>query len=335
MKCMDPVLCYTDPNGKKRFRHFSLANPIFKYHLHQQVFNCGKCLFCRKRKAYELAARCVLHASLYIQNSFITLTYDETKEGYHNEFQYSDIQKFKKRLRAHCWRVYKKKIEIFNVHEYGKNGKKHWHLVVFNHDYPDKKLFTTRNGIPYYTSEKLSQHWPHGHHTIGDVTEASAMYQAQYVQKDFKNGNISNGRNSHSRHSGIGKKYFLRHYQQLLRLGYIPINGKRLPMPRYFERLAFKHYSHFYEPQNFHDYPERKRLFAPFKGAQKNDEANREIADLYIKYSEMKQEKIQQLTTEWEEFIQTNSVTKETPEFVKSGENALYDLKNKTTKENF
>lgn len=40
--------------------------------------------------------RCVLHASLYKENCFITLTYDESKDGYHNNKEYADIQKFKK-----------------------------------------------------------------------------------------------------------------------------------------------------------------------------------------------------------------------------------------------
>lgn len=331
MKCMDPVLCYTDQNGKKFFRHFSQANYVFKYHLHQQVFNCGKCLFCRKKKSIELASRCVLHASLYIQNCFLTLTYDEKKDGYHNNFQYSDVQKFKKRLRAHCKRVYNKTIEIFNVHEYGKNGKKHWHLIVFNHDYSDKVIHTWKNGLPYYTSEKLAQHWPHGIHSIADVSEASAMYQAQYTQKDFKNGNVTSKKKSHSKHSGIGKAYFLKHYDQILRLGYIPFSGRKMPLPRYFEKLAHKHYCHYYDQSAFHDTKERKKLYTPFR----KGEENKQIADLYKKYKKQKDEKIVELTKEWEEFIQSNLETKDIPEFSKSGSNALYDLRNKNNTEYF
>lgn len=107
MKCADPVLCFTGKSGRI-YRHFSLASPIIKT-AHQQVFNCGKCIFCRKKKAQELAIRCVLHASLYDQNCFLTLTYNESNQGYHNRFNYSDIQKFKKKLRRHCEYHYKKK----------------------------------------------------------------------------------------------------------------------------------------------------------------------------------------------------------------------------------
>ena len=277
---MDPVLCYTDEGGKKLFRHFSIANHVFKYHLHQQVFNCGKCLFCRKKKAYELASRCVLHSSLYIQNCFITLTYDETKKGYHNEFNYKDVQDFKKRLRAHCARVYKKKIEIFNVHEYGKNGRKHWHLVIFNHDFTDKELFTVKNGNRIYTSQTLKELWPFGHNTIGEVTEASALYQAQYTQKDIKNGNTNNDRKAKSNHSGIGRGFFLRNYRQILSLGYIPFGKTKMPIPRYFEKLAHKHWCHFNDQTAFFDQSYRKRIYTPFKTGQEN----KQIADLYAYY---------------------------------------------------
>ena len=214
MKCADPKLCYT--NGTtKILRHFSQASEIFKLRA-QTVFNCGTCIFCRKKKAYELASRCVLHASLNKQNCFLTLTYDENKEGYHNVFEYPDIQNFKKRLLQHINTVeyshartrklkrrrvekrFRRTSQIFNVHEYGKNGKKHWHLVVFGYDFSDKEIHTFKNQIPLYTSKELEKLWKYGFSTVGSVTEASAMYQAQYMEKDFKNYNNGTKRKSHS-----------------------------------------------------------------------------------------------------------------------------------------
>lgn len=325
-KCMDPVLRYT--MGKTRlFRHYSLASPIFKLQ-HDLVFDCGKCRFCRKKKSYELAARCVLHSSLYEQNCFLTLTYDEQKSGYHNNFDYTDIQKFKKRLRKS---VSPKRIEIFNVHEYGKNGKKHWHLVVFNHDFNDRTLHSPNRGNPLYTSSTLEKLWPHGFSTIGSVTEASAMYQAQYTQKDFKNGNANNAKKSHSKHSGIGKPYFLKHFDQILRLGYVPVNGKKLPLPRYFFKLAHKHYSHFNEPLNFFDTIERKRLYTPFQPGQES----LDISNRFIQYLHIRSEKIEELKANWDAFISEHAFSTDKPDFWLSGENYDHDLKNKTSLKDF
>lgn len=290
------------------------------------VFDCGKCISCRKKRAYELACRCVLHSSLYHSNCFLTLTYDESKPGYHNNFDYSDIQKFKKRLRQHVERNFNgKKIQIFNVHEYGKKGKKHWHLILFNHDFGDKVLYSRKNGIPLFTSETLARLWPWGFNTVGDVTAASAMYTSLYIEKDLKNGNTKNSKRSHSKHSGIGREYFYAHYSNLLRLGWVPINGYKLPLPRYFQKLAHKHYAHYYEPRLFIGEGKKKARYTPFKPGV----ANREIADLFVQYSLNKQERIYELEQQWSEFIQDHLTNKTKPDFILSAENALYDLNKK------
>lgn len=328
-KCADPKLCYTSGTSRQ-LRHYSLSTPFFKARA-QQVFNCGTCIFCRKRNSTELAIRCVLHASLYTANSFITLTYDEKKDDYHNNLCYKDIQDFKKRLRSHCDYHHQKKIQIFNVHEYGKNGKKHWHLVVFNYDFPDKTLYTVKNGNRLYSSKELEKLWPHGFNTVGDVTEASAMYQAQYTQKDITNGNTNNSRKSKSNHSGIARDYFLRHYKQLLTLGYIPFNGRKIPLPRYFVRLAHKHYCHFYEKSAFFDTPYRKAIHRPFKPSHEN----LEIADLYKTFSQIKQEKIDQIALEWNEKIENDLFSSEKLDSKISEENYLHDQKNKQNTERF
>lgn len=335
MKCMDPILCYT-PLSKpgRQFRHFSLAGPAFKL-LPHQVFSCGKCIFCRKKRATELAVRCVLHASLYTHNCFLTLTYDESRPEYHNRFEYRDIQLFKKNLRSYCDYHFSKKIQVFNVHEYGQNGKKHWHLVVFNHNFEDREFRSQRKGIRYYMSSTLSSLWPHGdklNQIIGDVSEASAMYQAQYSQKDFRYGNSPLGpKKAHSKHSGIGFPYFDQNYKQILSLGHVPFNGRPVPIPRSFVRRAQRHYCHFYDKSKFFDTDQRKALFRPFKQGV----ANKEIADLYTIFIETKQEYVKTLEIEWEEMLAQHLATGEKPEFLLSAENALYDLNNKQQLKDF
>ena len=329
MKCANPTLCYIDQDSNKRlFRSWDKANDAIKQNDHIP-FNCGKCIACRKRQSLELARRCVLHASLYQQNCFLTLTYENEYVG-DNKITYSDIQKFKKRLREH---VAPKKIEIFNVHEYGKNGRKHWHLVVFNHDFNDKKVRTEKESGTLFTSQTLQKLWPFGHSTIGAVTEASAMYQAQYTQKDLKNGNLNNDKRSKSNHSGIGKPYFLKNFKQILTLGYIPFGGNKMPLPRYFEKLAHKHWCHFNEPSAFYDTTSRKRLYTLFK----NGDENLEISRKYESYLSLKKEKINEWEENWNNVVMTEFDTKEKPDFIKSAENALYEIlkNNQNSQEKF
>lgn len=338
MKCIDPVLCYTIANGKKKiYRHFSVVSKCYPFRLTMPhiVFDCRTCDICRKKRARELATRCVLHASLYMHNSFLTLTYDEKNPEYHNNFEYSDIQKFKKRLRKHVWQEHKQRMEIFNVHEYGKNGKKHWHLIVFNyspHQEVDKEgqrdceIHSRSNGIGLYVSKTLSRLWPYGFSTVGDISEASAMYAAQYLEKDAINGNRNNSKKSHSKHSGIGRPWFLLNYKQIMQLGYIPINGRKEPVPRYFQKLAHKHWSHFNEKINFFDTKDRKALYRPFKEGQEN----KEISDLYLSFKQQKDIQVLELEKEWNGIV-TTFLDDRTIEidFQKSGSNYLYDLNNR------
>lgn len=329
MKCADPKLCYRS-GTKAIFRHFSQASPQLKA-VAQTIYDCGTCPSCRKKRSRELAIRCVLHASLYLDNSFLTLTYDEKMEGYKNVLQYKHIQDFKRRLRRQEQYHYNKKIQIFNVHEYGKNGKKHWHLVCFNYNPRDREIHSYSNGKPLFTSKNLQDLWPFGFSTCGDVNEASAMYQAQYTQKDLKNGNITNGKKSKSNHSGIGKEFFLLHYKQILSLGYIPFNGKKIPVPRYFQKLAHKHWCHFNDFSYFIDLPHRKKLYTLFK----HGEENKEISDLYSTYRKTKDIYIEGLAQEWDLFISGSLFSPEKLDSKKSEENFTYDLYRKTNKEIF
>lgn len=334
MKCADPVLCYTI-NDKKIWRHFSVAKKLLIFGSKPDlVTDCGKCLNCRKKKCRELAMRCVLHSSLYKENCFLTLTYDETKKGYHNEKDYTDIQKFKKRLRIHVARATGRRIQIFNVHEYGKNGKKHWHLIVFNFDFLDKEFKTERNGQCYYVSDLLTRLWSHGtkyNQIIGEVSEASAMYQAQYMEKDLKNYNTNNSRKSDSKHSGLGGPYFLQNYRQILSLGYVPFDGRKLPVPRYFQKLAHKHFSHFYDPKQF----VRTVTRGPVYRYSANFKPNKEIADLWPYFKEIKDRLVAELEESWSETSKEFLTTKQDPDFIQSNENALYDLQKKNHQERF
>lgn len=329
--CANPTLCYTNQQtGQRKFIEWRLASPLKKT-LYNVPFNCGLCVFCRKKKSIELAVRCVLHASMHLHNCFITLTYDESQPDYHNNLQYRDIQLFKKNLSSYCVYNYDKKIKIFNVHEYGKNGKKHWHLVIFNHDFLDKTYNFTKNGIPHYKSDVLAQKWPHGLHDIGNVTEASAMYQSQYMEKDRKNGNLNNSKKSNSQHKGIGLPYFQKHYRQILSLGYIPFGEKKVPIPRYFQKIAHKHWSHFNEPSNFYDTDHRKKLYTPFK----HGDENIDIANLYTYFKNNKDLKILELEDEWNKTVLTHLSTNAKPDFIIAAENYIYDQNNKNKLDNF
>ena len=62
---------------------------------------CGKCLACKLSKAREWAVRCVLEASMYEENCFVTLTYDDEHLPTDHLVSRKAIQDFIKRLRKY------------------------------------------------------------------------------------------------------------------------------------------------------------------------------------------------------------------------------------------
>lgn len=145
------------------------------------IVPCGRCRGCRARRAQEWTIRCQHEASLNgDNNAFITLTYDDDHLPRDYSVKKRDFQLFMKRLRNR----YGSKIRFFACGEYGENTlRPHYHALLLNFDFPDKKLLRTRDKHRVYTSEALSELWPQGSHEIGSVTAASAGYVARYCIK--------------------------------------------------------------------------------------------------------------------------------------------------------
>lgn len=158
---------------------------------------CGQCIGCRLERSRQWAMRCYHEASLYNNNSFITLTFSpEHLEKRDNPWSLdvTEFQKFMKRLRKKFSGIdavtkddgtLHYPIRFFHCGEYGdKNARPHYHACLFNFDFPDKELWkTTKSGHRLYVSEELEKLWPYGFSTIGDVTFESAAYVARYIVK--------------------------------------------------------------------------------------------------------------------------------------------------------
>lgn len=109
------------------------------------------------------------------------------------------------------------------------------------------------------------------------------------------------------------------------------MQGKKIPIPRYFLKLANKHYCHYYEPDAFFDNQNRKAKHRPFK----NNEQNQEIADLYVEFIDQRQSYLKELENEWNETLNTFLTTNTDPDFIIANQNSLHDLRNKQTMEKF
>lgn len=122
-------------------------------------------------------------------NSFVTLTYDDQHLPTNYSVDVRELQLFMKRLRKS---LPGRKIRFFACGEYGDQTlRPHYHLLIFNYDFPDKKLHSVRSGHRIYKSDQLNKLWPSGQlNEIGNLDYASAAYVARYNMKKV-NGDLA------------------------------------------------------------------------------------------------------------------------------------------------
>lgn len=223
---------------------------------------CNQCIGCRLERSRQWAIRCVHEKSLHEQNCFVTLTYSPENLPKGGSLVKEDVQKFLKRLR----RKYEpKKIRTFYCGEYGENGDRpHYHLLLFGHDFSDKKILMNGEN-PLYRSAELEELWTLGHSSIGTVTFESAAYVARYVTKkvtgkraldhynevDPKTGEILRERTPEfaqpSLKPGIGKSWFDNNYQATYNRDSVIVRGKEMKPPKYYNTQYEKAFPTQYE----------------------------------------------------------------------------------------
>jgi len=190
---------------------------------------CGKCQQCLKQRANEWAMRCQHEMAMHKQNSFITLTYDETNVRSTSEQLRDDIQKFFKKFRKNV----KKKIRYIYSVEYGSQTlRPHFHAIIFGHNFPNQELVRkTKKGYPLFTSDQLKKLWSYGHHSIGEANVKTAYYIASYALKKHSavnetTGEIVSDYMRCSKRPAIGLEYLRKHKKQLVQ--------SQTPLPRYY-----------------------------------------------------------------------------------------------------
>lgn len=144
---------------------------------------CNNCIGCFLERSRQWAMRCVDEASLFDENSFITLSLSpESMKAHGRSVDIRYLQKFLKRFRKE---ISPRRIRFFACAEYGgENGRPHYHMLVFNYGFPDKVYFrVSPAGEKLYRSSQLERLWPFGFSSIGEVTFGSAAYVARYHLK--------------------------------------------------------------------------------------------------------------------------------------------------------
>lgn len=248
MPCYKPISGYRsqtiNPNGKRNIVFTKRTGYI---DLPIQI-PCGQCIGCRLERSRQWAIRCAHEASLYDNNCFITLTYNNENLPENKSLNLKHFQDFMKRLR----KKFGAKIRFFHCGEYGEKFQRpHYHACIFNFDFPDKKLFNEVRGNRLYTSETLQSLWTFGFSTIGSVTFESAAYVARYITKKIT-GKLAESHyetmlpdgeliqrtpeyTTMSRRPGIAKEWFQKFSKDIYPDDFVIIRGKKLKPPKYYD----------------------------------------------------------------------------------------------------
>lgn len=221
---------------------------------HSIPLPCHQCTGCKTEYSRQWAMRIVLEQSLWLNNIFITLTYDNDNIPEHNTLIKKDFQDFMKRLRWNKQSSKENPLRFYHCGEYGeKFGRPHYHAILFNTNFSDRKQLQGHKGLT--TSETLSKLWGKGHSSIGDVTFQSASYVAGYVQKkingkqkdshyaiiDPETGEYLGQRQQEystmSRNPGIAGNWLSQYKDDVYPSDNIHINGIEMQPPKFFDRL--------------------------------------------------------------------------------------------------
>lgn len=252
MPCYSPLTGYrskiVNPSGKRGIEF----NPKNGYRDLPVQVPCGQCIGCRLERSRQWATRCIHEASLHEENCFLTLTYDQDHIPENFGLNKSHFQKFMKRLRK---KYNGKKIRYFHCGEYGeKTLRPHYHACIFNHDFADKQIFKTSADTNLYTSDVLSNLWPYGFSTLGNVTFESAAYVARYIMKkvtgdqseehytrvDPETGEqykILPEYTTMSRRPGIGKEWYEKYKTDIYPSDFIIVRGKKVQPPKFYDSM--------------------------------------------------------------------------------------------------
>lgn len=199
---------------------------------------CGNCRPCRKEKARQWTIRLLLEQMSHEESCFVTLTFEDAPKSLDKR----TCQLFIKRLRKKL----KKPIRYYLVGEYGDVSRRaHYHAIIFGHSF---RVGSEPLGKDLYTHGDLVSAWGHGHVAIGTCTHASILYCANYVQKKF-NGHLADQVYQvdgeivsppfalMSKKPAIGRDFFEKYKDQLLRDQTVVISGKEVRIPKYFLRI--------------------------------------------------------------------------------------------------
>lgn len=219
---------------------------------------CGRCPECKQRRITGWIFRLEQELNRSITAHFVTLTYDSTHvpitDALYMSLKKEDVQKFFKRLRKavssewrrqharqefekhEAWFTEEPVIKYYLCGEYGTDtNRPHYHAIIYN--------------VPDWSY--IENAWQMGAIHYGDDVSSNAMaYTTKYMDKPKR---IPMHRNDDRQpefslmSKGLGENYLTPeniqwHKSDLTGRAYLPTQGKKISMPRYYKDKIYHQY---------------------------------------------------------------------------------------------
>lgn len=236
MACYHPLRAFRTTEG------VSFSELSRNDNLGELSLPCGQCLGCRLRRAEDWTLRIMHEAQMWRENCFVTLTYDDEHLPARGHLQYSDFQRFMKRLRKRAGVP----VRFFVCGEYGPlNLRPHYHACLFNVDFGDRiPRGRSASGAVYFDSPILRELWPLGHVSVQDLNSSTAGYCAKYIVDKVTGDDAEEFYGDRppefsrcSLKPGIGAAWFEQFSRDVYAFDHAILHGSERSAPRYYDKL--------------------------------------------------------------------------------------------------
>lgn len=254
MTCFSPVRAFRAVAPNKRGRRPIVFSRRESGSDESVSISCGQCIGCRLERSRQWAMRCMHEASLYDDNCFVTLTYNDANLPVGGTLVRRDLQLFLKRLRKFSVKRRGRGFRFYACGEYGdETFRPHFHVLLFDYNFRDRYTWRRSvSGNKLSRSEELERLWSVGSSEIGDVTFQSAGYVARYCVKKV----VGRAAAEHylrydcegrpyqllpefaamSLKPGIGRPWLLRFQADVYPHDFVIVNGRKVKPPRFYDK---------------------------------------------------------------------------------------------------
>lgn len=233
--CLSPFLLHRDDDGNLvRASRATRADTV----------PCGRCDLCIHRAAGEWSNRLIWESHGLNGEAFaLTLTYADDKLPRDGSVDIEAVRGFIKRLRRRLDYQQGKRLRYFVASEYSPapSFRPHYHGCIFGFWPSDAVSLGGKGRSAMWTSALVEGAWGQGHIAIQELTPGTARYVAGHaMSKLTPQASIPAGLAPAGRcmSQGLGRDFYARFGDGLRSLDFAVIDGQRVPLPRYFDRLT-------------------------------------------------------------------------------------------------